>query len=351
MRAFIIVVVILIFASSRAVSEPPYSGTIFVDPDIITQRDESSFVGLEYRGLGTETAYDRRRGGAWVTDEFFIFDVAYHDKDGTRVRVNTEFSTPEKAEKEAIFYAEAVGRLPSILLRDLATITIHAGNEDYGGGNRDILIHTWRTRSYLADGILEETLFHEACHTSLDEYLYADPDWAEARHSDPEFISEYARDYPLREDVAESCLMAFAILNRPNRISSTTSRLISEAMPRRIAYFDKFVEFDNEAFAAIVSETDAEVESMPSLACVQGEAIGSLAGGYEVSMRIRNDTNSDLQISWLDWEAKRIQYHSLSAGTSVLQATFTKHRWVATNAAGECIAIVEPKEDGTWVIK
>ena len=108
--------------------------------------------------------------------------------------------------------------MPNALLRDVSTITINAGTKLYGGGNNDILIHTGQTASYLADGILHETLFHEACHTSLDADLYADINWIKSVISDGEFISKYARDFPRREDVPESCLMYFALRYRADRI-------------------------------------------------------------------------------------------------------------------------------------
>ena len=57
---------------------------------------------------------------------------------------------------------------------------IHKGYEGYGGGNDNLLVHTGMTenyKNYLAYGegdpsIVEETLIHEATHTSIDNYHY-----------------------------------------------------------------------------------------------------------------------------------------------------------------------------------
>jgi hypothetical protein len=106
-----------------------------------------------------------------------------------------------------------IGRLPRVLRDDLKTLTIHRGKKPFGGGNRDVLIHTGQAASYTADAkpfgggsFLEEALVHEASHTSLDGDHAKAPGWLAAQDSDPTFISNYARDNPTREDVAESFL-------------------------------------------------------------------------------------------------------------------------------------------------
>ena len=88
----------------------------------------------------------------------------------------------------------------------METVWIHRGTEPFGGGNNNLLIHTGRADLYAADGILEETLVHEAAHTSLDAAHASAPAWLAAQSADPTFISTYARDFPNREDIAESVL-------------------------------------------------------------------------------------------------------------------------------------------------
>ena len=44
--------------------DPPFGGTIFIDPDIITEDDPTTFVSLSYAGTGKRQMYDRRTG--WV---------------------------------------------------------------------------------------------------------------------------------------------------------------------------------------------------------------------------------------------------------------------------------------------
>ena len=94
---------------------------------------------------------------------------------------------------------------------------------------------------YINDGILEETLVHEATHTSLDSRHAKKPKWIAAQKADDDFISKYAKDYPNREDLAESYLPYFAICYWQDRISKSLVRKIKQAILNRIKYFDSLV--------------------------------------------------------------------------------------------------------------
>ena len=216
---------------------PPFGGTIFIDPDIITEEDQTTFVSLSYDGTGSRLMYDRRSGG--ITSEPFLFPAEYDDGLSIEIQVNPEFGSWENAQVYALKYAEVIGRLTTQLRKDVQTSWIHKGDEPFGGGNNNLLIHTdWSEKNYEDQGILEETLVHEAAHTSLDSYHAESVGWLDAQIADCEFISEYARDNPIREDIAESYLPYLAVKYRPNRISPALKKTIENAIPNRIKYFD-----------------------------------------------------------------------------------------------------------------
>jgi len=216
---------------------PPFGGTIFIDPDIITPDDPTTFTGLTYQGQGSRTMYDRRVAG-WITVDAYLFAATFGDGLAAEVQVNPEFGSPEAAQPIAEFYADAIGRLPTALRRDMRTVWIHRGVEPFGGGNNNILIHVGQGDLYIAGGILEETLVHEAAHTSLDADHARSPGWLAAQVADPTFISDYARDFPLREDIAESFVPYLAVRYRADRIPTPMKSLIETTIPNRIAYFD-----------------------------------------------------------------------------------------------------------------
>ena len=179
-----------------------------------------------------------RRVDDWVTVSAYLFDASFSDGLTIEVQVNPEFGTSAAGQTAAELYAAAIGRLPTALRRDVRTVWIHQGVQPFGGGNDNILIHTGQADLYVADGILEETLVHEAAHTSLDASHATAPGWLAAQAADPTFISTYARDHPTREDVAESFLPYLAVRYRADRISASLRATIEAAIPNRIAYFD-----------------------------------------------------------------------------------------------------------------
>ena len=103
----------------------------------------------------------------------------------------------------------------------------------------------------LSDGILEETLVHEASHTSLDADHAVSPQWFAAQQADNAFISTYARDNATREDIAETFLLWLAIRHRNDRIADSLRQTVLETIPNRIDYFDA-QEFD--LFPVVIPE-------------------------------------------------------------------------------------------------
>jgi hypothetical protein len=216
---------------------PPFSGTIFIDPDIITASDPTTFQGLTPKGQAVRTMFDRRVN-AFVQLQPYLFDAAFSDGLTTEVQVNPEFGSTDNARVQAEKYAIVIGRLPKALRVSVATVWIHQGVNPFGGGNNNLLIHVGQGDLYLADGILEETFVHEAAHTSLDAAHASSAGWVSAQTRDPAFISTYARDNPQREDIAESFLPWLAVRYRPERISASLAATILQTIPNRIAYFD-----------------------------------------------------------------------------------------------------------------
>jgi hypothetical protein len=216
---------------------PPFNGTIFLDPDILTPSDPSTFTGLTYAGQAKRKMFDRRVND-WITTTPFLFKANYKDGLSIEFQVNPEFKTVAEAEIQALKYAEVIGQLPSVLRKDVKTSWIHLGTQPFGGGNNNLLIHIGQSAVYEKESILEETLIHEAAHTSLDAAHASSKGWINAQNTDPSFISTYAFDNPRREDIAETFLLYVALRYRSDRISASLRDKILETVPTRIKYFD-----------------------------------------------------------------------------------------------------------------
>lgn len=216
---------------------PPFKGIAFLSSEVITPEDPSTFDRLEFAGQGRRAMFDRRKNDD-IQVEAWLFRATFRDREpAVEVQVNPEFSR-EEAEREARRYLPVIGRIPRALREDVETVWIHKGDNPFGGGNRNLLIHTGQGESYFQKGVIEEIFLHEACHTSLDADHANAPKWREAQKADARFISNYSRDYPLREDIAESFGAYVALRHKRDRLKPEVARAIEEAIPNRIAYFD-----------------------------------------------------------------------------------------------------------------
>lgn len=217
---------------------PPFKGTIFVNSEIITSKDKTTYVKNEYYTTALRKMYDRRVSD-WIRIKPIIFKSYYYDSNIIEFQVNPEFGSIENAKSQVDLFAPEIGRLPIVLRRYIKTVWIHKGLKPFGGGNENILIHTdWFEKHYKSQGILEETLFHEASHTSLDSLHANKLAWIDAQNKDNNFISEYAKEFPNREDIAESYLLYFALKHKREKLSDITIKKIENTIPNRIKYFE-----------------------------------------------------------------------------------------------------------------
>ena len=199
---------------------PPFSGTVFISPNILTPSDPTSLQAVEYTGRGERRIYDRRVD-EWITVEAYLFKAQYRSGE-LEFQVNPEFGSIAAARAQVDVYAPALGRLPAVMLSRALKVQISAGDQLFGGNayDRSFLIHTEYGEEMLRRGFLEEVLFHEAGHISLDLDHAGAPGWLAAQEADEVFISNYARDHPEREDIAETMLVYFAVRYRPERLST-----------------------------------------------------------------------------------------------------------------------------------
>ena len=217
-------------------AEPPFGGTLFVHDGIIIDEDPTSFRGLTYAGQGERIMYDRRTN-AFENYRPHLFNAQFGENKIVEVQVNPEMSR-EEGEAEATKYCRVIGQIPGFLFRDLDTVWLHRGDNSFGGGNRNLLIHTEQGERYIADGLLGEVFLHEAAHTSVDAYHQDRPSWLAAQAADGQAISRYAADFPRREDLAETLPLYLAVRFYSDRLPQRIADAVLTTIPNRIRYLD-----------------------------------------------------------------------------------------------------------------
>jgi FlgD Ig-like domain len=317
----------LLLLLGHARVDPPYGGTVWIDPDIITEQDASSFTSFTYSGRGIRAVFDRRAAD-WVQVDGYLFEVIFDDGTTSEFIVNPEFGSLAAAQEHVERYAYPIGQLSTTLRRDMREVWINGGDEAFGGGNNSILIHTVYGERAQSQGFLEEVLVHEAAHTSLDADHANTAGWLAAQASDPESISTYARDNPTREDVAESILPYYAVRYRSDRISLADYNKMTQAIPARLAYFDAIA---MDWYPMLSTGTNVREEVLPASFQIGNPYPNPFAESTTIPVTARAGGGVLVIMDSLGREVTRLGDGRLSPGANEL-------KWDGRDAAGVAVA-------------
>lgn len=310
-------------------------GTIFLEPKIITDEDPSTFTNLVAAGKAERRVYDRRTE-TWGKITGHIFTASFDDMEKQiEVFVNPEFSSAD-ARKAGESYLRVVGQIPLVMREKLTQVVIHKGNNPFGGSaGGKLLIHTEQGDAYIKDGILAETLIHEAAHAVLDK-LYATADgWKNAQKKDKNFISDYAREHPEREDVAESYLMYLAVRYRSNRISAETKRVVEKLMPNRMAFLDTL---NHDVNPIVADSQDTEIGAE----CSNEGKLKSKESTSAAEFTITNTSNTAVSGYWIDFSGNRRNKFTIRPNETVTRQTYLTHPWMIVDANDLCVQVIVP---------
>ncbi len=228
-----------VIGAATVAEEPPFRGGVFMDADIITPDDPSTLETLNFELLITDDVFDDRYREA-VPAEFFRFTATYRNGSNVLFDVNTGFYDKTIATGVAYSYAFVLGQQPAILKRNVKRIVVHEEGDGWSANALGlIIIQHGEYDYYKRRRSLEELMFHETVHTSLDRQVEFDAKWKLAQKNDDRFITDYAMSAPWAEDVAESFLAYFAVTMRSDRLSRRTIRRIEGAIPNRLEYFSQ----------------------------------------------------------------------------------------------------------------
>lgn len=212
------------------------------DIDFIRSDDPSTPFELSASDQARKEMPDKRSDVLFV-DGVFTYLITYED--GSSVSV---WAAPTLGEALGRRYAshvgEALGKLPEALRRKLSYVVIHSGDEtafaEEEGGF--FVLYSKNIERRLTTHDLEETVFHETIHATLEADHAMNPAWIQAQKRDPGFITEYAAKHPKKEDLPESALFAYTLTKFPGRLSERVERAVRETMPNRLRYLSQLFE-------------------------------------------------------------------------------------------------------------
>lgn len=206
--------------------------------DFITSDDPSAFKALRF--LGREAReLPARRSDELIDKDPFLFEVTFNDGSKVEIWAHSSFGSVDQAERYAMMLSVPLGKLPSVMRGKLAHVVIHKGNETAFGeaeGNF-FVVYSENMETRVRDHDLEETVFHESVHATLEMTYRKHRDWLAAQEEDTGFMTKYAADNPSLEDLPEAALFAYTMLENPGRLPAEVESWVQSHMPNRLAFF------------------------------------------------------------------------------------------------------------------
>ncbi|MDE0522621.1 MAG: hypothetical protein OXH79_11760 [Boseongicola sp.] len=241
---------VLAVLPSHAGSEPIVRNSMVPnDLDFIVSSDPGVFACIEYEGRIRAEMPDPRREGLHA-DGVYSYSAKYTDGSSVGIWVHPDVGSQNAAHNLALQVADPVGKLPTIMRSKLDHEVIHEGNlsgfsEDKG---RFFVLYSENMATLLRNEFLEESVFHKSVHATLDHPMSASAEWKRVQRADGGFVTEYARERPDKEDLAESALFAWALLFHPGRLPDSVEERVRQIMPNRLAFFWKVFAEDRPPF-------------------------------------------------------------------------------------------------------
>lgn len=227
--------------ASEATSAPLYrSSVVGTDFDFITENDPSTFERLDYLGFQEFEMPDKRGEGEPLVQKAYVFKVSFSDGTAVDIAQDKDFGDRQAAERDAMRYAPRIGKLPRLYRQNIRHVVVHKGGADTTAFAEDkghfFVLYSDNATRRIATHDLEETIFHEGTHASIQaNYLNRSP-WERAKSLDKAYVTDYASTEE-QEDFAESALFAYALIRHPDRFPATEREKIQKQIPNRIEFF------------------------------------------------------------------------------------------------------------------
>lgn len=235
-----LIVCVCVLAPQFSAAEPLFPNSVVSnDLEFIRANDQSVFSCLMFQSTERAEMPDKR-SDALFDSGAFIFQANY--KDGTSVGLwaHSDFGSQSAALRSVEPVAQAIGKLPTIMRSRLDHVVIHKGDEVAFGESDGhfFVLYSDNIHTRIRNHDLEETVFHESVHATLDATYHRNHAWRNAQLADGAFVTEYAARSPEKEDMAESALFSWTMLVHPGRLPQSIEAQVRKIMPNRLAFFE-----------------------------------------------------------------------------------------------------------------
>ncbi len=221
-----------------ACAEPLFPNSVVSnDIDFIKTSDPSLFHCMRYVGKERKEMPDKRSDKLFA-DGVHVFETRFQDGVQIGVWVHPDIGDRTAAKRVVEQLVGPLGRLPSLMRVNLDHVVIHKGDEtafaeDLG---RFFVLYDQNMAKRIGTHDLEETVFHETVHATLDHAFASNKGWKKAQRRDGGFVTTYAANHPDQEDLAETALFAMTYFHHPERLPAPVRAKLEQQVPNRLEF-------------------------------------------------------------------------------------------------------------------
>jgi hypothetical protein len=241
MKKFGVAVLILAFGQPVEAGEPYFRNSIVAnDIDFIHTNDPTVKSVLNYLGTFRRELPDRR-SDTLFDEKAHVFSMEFTDSTVVQIYLHSDFEDFDDVKHYSNLLKGPVGKLPHEMRKTLSHVVVHKGNEVAFSEHLGhfFVLYSENMETRVKNNDLEETVFHESVHATLDHRYKESTEWIKAQNADGVFVTNYGAENPDSEDFAESALFAYTLNANPNRLPVNLQRWLKDHVPNRMAYFDK----------------------------------------------------------------------------------------------------------------
>jgi hypothetical protein len=206
--------------------------------DFILDTDPDDFVSLTFIGLD-----DKEMPSSLTSVLFdvntFVFEATFASGPSVEIWCHSSFPSQIAAQEYADKLCPRLGKLPNVHRDMLHHVVIHNGDATAFAETQGnfFVLYSDNMDDRISTNDLEETVFHESVHASIQETYENSPLWLNAQAADPACITDYGQASPNIEDMAESALFAYTFLIHPGRLAANIENWLIQNNSNRLAFF------------------------------------------------------------------------------------------------------------------
>jgi len=226
-----------------AAAEPLFFSSVTSnDIDYILTDDPDALACLVDRGDGRREMPDKR-GGPLMAEGVHLFDARYLDGAMVPIWAHPRLGDRDAALATVTPLAHAIGKLPGFMRAKFDHVVLLDGDESAFAEDRGrfFVVYAENLARRIASHDLEETVFHESVHATLDQPHAASEAWRAAQQADGGFLTGYGAENPDGEDLAETLLIAYAALRHPERLPAALTERLRRQVPHRLAFIENLL--------------------------------------------------------------------------------------------------------------